>query len=110
MQTGNGTGIRLLVAITLGVTLPLCSIAAGWAQEKHKLAYTLPAALSTFTQQHALDVGDVPGHQVRIFAVHRTYPKDLLVVDGVRVVEEWLRGYSDYIDINGPAWGYGISV
>jgi hypothetical protein len=110
MQTGNGTGIRLLVAITLGVTLPLCSIAAGWAQEKHKLAYTLPAALSTFTQQHALDVGDVPGHQVRIFEVHRTYPKDLLVVDGVRVVEEWLRGYSDYIDINGPAWGYGIYV
>ena len=108
MKTLHFTGISLLLAMTLGVTLPLFSISAGWAQQKQKISYKLPAELSKFTQQHVIDVGDVPGHQVRIFEVHRTYPKDLLVVDGVRVVEEWLRGYSDYIDTNGPGWGYGI--
>ena len=110
MKTLNFKGISLLLAITLGVTLPLFSISEGWAQEKHKISYKLPAELSKFTQQHVLDVGDVPGHQVRILEVHRTFPKDLLVVEGVRVVEEWVRGYSDDIDINGPAWGYGIYV
>ncbi len=104
----KGTSVLFAVIVSAGLTL--FGISEGWAQEKHKISYKLPGELSKFTQQHVLDVGDVPGHQVRIFEVHRTYPKDLLVVDGVRVVEEWLRGYSDYIDINGPAWGYGIYI
>jgi len=33
-------------------------------------------AKSTYTQQHTLDVGDIPGHQIRIHEVHRTYPND----------------------------------
>ncbi len=102
----KGTSVVLAVIVSAGLTL--CGISAAWAQQKQKISYKLPAELSKFTQQHVLAVGDVPGHQVRIYEVHRTYPKDLLVVEGVRVVEEWLRGYSDYIDINGPAWGYGI--
>lgn len=104
----TGTGVACAVIVSAGLTL--FGISAAWAQQKHKIAYTLPAALSKFTQQHVLDVGDVPGHQIRIFEVHRTYPKDLLIVDGVQVVEEWLRGYSDYIDTNGPAWGYGTYI
>jgi len=102
----KGAGVLLAVIVSAGS--PLFGISEAWAQQKQKITYKLPAELSKFTQQHVLDVGDVPGHQVRIFEVHRTFPKDLLVVEGVRVVEEWLRGYSDYIDTNGPAWGYGI--
>ena len=102
----QGTSVLFTVIVSAGLTL--CGISEAWAQQKQKISYKLPAELSKFTQQHVLDVGDVPGHQVRIYEVHRTYPKDLLVVEGVRVVEEWLRGYSDYIDINGPFWGYGI--
>jgi len=85
-------------------------MAEGWAQEKHKVSYKIPDEISKYTQQHAIDVGDVPGHQVRINEVHRTYPKGLLAFEGVQVVEEWNRGYSDYIDINGRAWGYGIFI
>jgi hypothetical protein len=33
-------------------------------------------AKSTYTQQHTLGVGDVPGHQIRIYKIHRTYPND----------------------------------
>lgn len=25
-------------------------------------------------------------------------------------MEQWLRGYSDYVDRNGPSWGYAVTV
>lgn len=101
---------HVLRAVGFGAVLTLCSFSAAWAQEKHNIAYSLPTEASRFTQQHTIDVGDIPGHQVRIFEIHRTYPKDLLVVEGVRVLEEWVRGYSDFTDSNGPVWGYGTYV
>jgi hypothetical protein len=79
------------------------------AQEKWKMKWEVSAANSNYTQQHVIDVGDVPGHQVRIFEVHRTFPNDQPNCEGLRRVEEWSRGYSDYIDRNGRAWGYIVT-
>jgi hypothetical protein len=70
----------------------------------------VPAVATKYTQQAAIDVGDVPGHQVRIYEIKRTYPSDPPVYDGVRGVESWTRGYSDYVDLNGRAWGYSYLV
>jgi hypothetical protein len=28
----------------------------------------------------------------------------------LKLVEQWLRGYSDYIDRNGPGWGYSVTL
>ena len=63
-----------------------------------------------FTQQHGIDVGDVPGHQVRIFEVQGTFAKDPPMFEGVRAVERWVRGFSDYTDLNGRAGTYLIFV
>ena len=82
----QGTSVLFAVIVSAGLTLG--GISAAWAQQKQKIAYKLPAEASKFTQQHVLDVGDVPGHQVRIYEVHRTYPKDMLVVEGVRSDDE----------------------
>jgi hypothetical protein len=30
--------------------------------------------------------------------------------EGLKVVESWSRGYSDYVNTNGRAWGYSVSV
>ena len=90
--------------------MPLVLPDDGWAQEKRKIAWTAPAPNSKYTQQHTIDVGDVPGHQVRIVEIHQTYPGGAPVFDGVRVVEDWFRGYSDYTNVNGHAWGYGQYV
>jgi hypothetical protein len=80
------------------------------AQEKCKMQWEIPASNSNFTQQHVIDVGDVPGHQVRVFELRRTFPNDQPNCEGLKRVEEWVRGYSDYIDRNGRAWGYRITV
>jgi hypothetical protein len=80
------------------------------AQEKCKVSEGAEVAKSTYTQQHTLDVGDVPGHQIRIYEVHRTYPNDKPNCEGLKRTESWDRGYSNYIDRNGPTSGYEVTV
>ena len=70
---------------------------------------TLPEN-TKFTQQHAIDVGDLPGHQVRAFEIHRTYPTNAPMINGLKLVESWNRGISDYNDANGPNYNYTVSV
>ena len=53
-----------------------------------------------------IDVGDVSGHQIRVSGMQRAWPKNPPVFNGVPVKEERLCAISDYIDINGPSWGY----
>ena len=100
MKTYRLLFISLSLIIT---TLPAIDAAA---QEKHRIKYQVPAENTKYVQQHAIDVGDVKGHQVRIVEIKKDILKDTLVLEGVNVVEEWDRGYSDYIDGNGRNWGY----
>ena len=44
---------------------------------------------------------DLPGHQVRIYEVRRTFPTDPPKVNGVAIKEIWTRGMADYTDDNG---------
>ena len=62
-----------------------------------------------YIQQHMIDVDDLPGHKVRILEVQRIYnDKSQLAVSGAKVREAWVRGYSDYTQGKGKAWGYSI--
>lgn len=79
-----------------------------WAQDKHHFSFQVPAENTKYVQQHTMDVGDVPGHQIRIFEIRRTYAKGMGSFDGVDITEEWSRGYSDYVNGSGRNWGYSI--
>lgn len=65
---------------------------------------------SKYTQQHTIDVADAPGHQIRIYEIHRVFGRDAPVVQGVRMKENWIRGTSDYVKENGPGSSYGEYV
>ncbi len=54
------------------------------AQEKCTRSGEVPAANTTYTQQHVLDVGDVPSHQIRIVEQHRTYPDAQPNCEGIK--------------------------
>jgi len=88
----------------------LCIAAAddGWAQQKCKRSGKNLAADTKYTQQHVIDVGDIPGHQVRILELHRTPSNAKPNCEGHTMVESWNRGYSDYINTNGRSWGYSV--
>jgi hypothetical protein len=99
-----------LFAIGVSAALTVFGSAEAPGQEKCKISWEVSAANAKYTGQHAFDVGDVPGHQIRIFEVRRTFPDDQPNCEGLKRVEQWLRGSSDYIDLNGPAWGYSVTV
>ncbi len=90
--------------------LALCAAPGALAQQAQTLKFTAPTTNTKYTQQHVITAGDTPGHEVRIFEIHRTFPKDPPQIAGVRVNETWARGLSDYIDLNGTAVTYTTYV
>src|SRR6185295_19180767 len=78
------------------------------AQQKHKFSYERSADTSEYTQQQRIDVGDVPGHQIRVYELKAVYPDDSVKFLDVSVKEEWNRAFSDYINTNGRHFGYCV--
>jgi hypothetical protein len=103
----NVSALGAITTIGLAFVLPMNS---SLAQEKQRVAFKASAANTKYTQQHAIEVGDSPGHQIRIFEIHRTYPDNPPVINGTKLVESWSRAFSDYMDANGVNPGYNIYV
>jgi hypothetical protein len=99
--------IALGMTITIGMALtaPLAT-----AQQKQHVAYDTAALSTKYTQQHLIDIGDIPGHQARLFEIQRTYGDDAPVINGMKLKEQWTRGMSDYIDNNGTALIYNVWI
>jgi hypothetical protein len=89
----------------LGALL-VCFAGSVAAEEKIRLSFKVPAAGSTYTAQHTLPVGDVPGHEVRIFDLIRTFGSDAPMIGGEKLKEIRSVGYSDYTNLNGPGFSY----
>lgn len=87
-------------------SLMVFGTAAGWAQQRELVKFQAPAANSKYTEQHSMPVGDISGHDLRIFENLRTFPNDPLVIGEVRVKEWWTHGSTDYIESNGPGTAY----
>jgi hypothetical protein len=92
--------------LSLAVALPAGNAVA---QQKQQVSFEVPAQNAKYTQQLFIDVGDEPGHQVRVFEVH-FIPSNPPVINGVKLAEFWIRGTSDYTDGNGPSAGYVVYV
>ena len=100
----------VFVAIaTVGLALVFPTLSAV-AQQKQQVSYKAAAENSKFTQQQFLDVGDMPGHQVRSFEIYRTFPTDAPMINGVKLKETWTRGISDYTDNTGANTNYTMYV
>ncbi|MGU7773317.1 hypothetical protein ACV229_24455 [Burkholderia sp. MR1-5-21] len=107
MKTATPFTAHVILAFTAVVTLSLAT-PQGWAQQKNTLTFQTPAQNTQYTQQLTLDVGDIPGHQLRTYEIHRTYPKDPPVFAGVPVKDSWVRGGSDWVSGNGGVLSYYV--
>jgi hypothetical protein len=92
-------------AIILASVMPL---APALAQEHCKVDDTILAKNTTYTEQHAMDVGDVPGHQIRIFELKRTYPDDQSNCEGLKRTVSMGHLATDYINASGLLRGYTV--
>jgi hypothetical protein len=102
---------RSILSITAMTALGLALATNGaLAQQKQKVSYKAAAENTKYTQQLTIDVGDVPGHQVRAFEIHRTFPTNAPVINGVKLKEMSTRGIADYTDYNGPSSSYSVYV
>jgi hypothetical protein len=101
---------KVALTVLSALTFSVLTIPSGWAQQKVKISYKVTAANSKYTQQHVIDVGDIPGHQIRVYELYRTFPSDAPVYEGLRMKEQWTRAISDYTNGAGPGSGYGITV
>ena len=104
--------IRVIKLTVTACTLLCLAVAfpADHVFAQQRLAFSVSAENTKYTQQHTIDVGDVSGHQVRLFEIHRTYPSNAPTISGMKIVESWTRGISDYTDNNGQATSYSVYV
>ena len=101
-------GMRLLLALAAFGSVSFVTVDA-LAQQKQKYSFKTPPGVSKYTQQQAIDVGDVPGHQVRVLETHSVYTNEAPMYDGVKVKEGWTRSMSDYTDGTGRITGYTVT-
>ena len=110
MQIIPGRAATILSAAAFAIASCVLTVNTAFAQQKHKVVLAVPATSTKYTQQHVIDVGDVAGHQVRVYEIQRLYPADAPKIEGARLVESWTRGYSDYVELNGPSIVYNVYV
>ena len=81
-----------------------------WAQEKYQYSYSAPPASSRYVQRQKIDVGYLPGHEMVIYEIQRTYASEQPVVMGAKVVETWSYGFTDQVNGVGTSEGYNTWI
>jgi len=87
----------------------ICALAASsaaWSQQKYPLKQW--DSEGGYVEERAIDAGDFPGHQVRIYQLKYKYPKKDLVFVGVPVIESMTTGISDYTNWSGQFTTYSV--
>ena len=101
------TNRRTVVVGASLVALAFLYCNPSFAQTKYTISKT-PDSKGQYLQQHAIDVDDIPGHQVRVFETRTTFPSKDFSFGGVAVKESLARGMSDYVNFSGPYINYTV--
>jgi hypothetical protein len=104
---GITLALTTMSLLCLAVILPARDAVA---QQQQRVSDKATVENTKYPQQLNIDVGDVPNHIVRIFEIHRTYPINAPVINGLKLVEEWDRAIADLTDSNGTATSYYVHV
>lgn len=99
---------KTCTSLVAGITALGFVLSTASAQQKYPIAMSVDASETTYTQQLAIEVGDRPNHQVRIYEIRRRHESAPMQFRGIKVTESWARGTSDYADYSGQTAGYGV--
>jgi hypothetical protein len=101
------TSARILIMIALPCLVASMSAENAIAQQQQQISYATTPENSKYLQQLNIDAGDTPNHIVRVFELHRI-PMQAPVINGSRLVEDWIRGLTDVVDGNGGSKVYCV--
>src|SRR4051794_22141797 len=102
-------GINALMLSVAAAFITFCLVPTTiWAQQRHPVTTSVEASETTYTQQLAIEAGDTPNHQVRIYEIRRKHVSTPIAFRDIKVMESWSRGTSDYTDSNGQTIGYVV--
>jgi hypothetical protein len=105
------TMINLSVeAVPFVLLASVFTVTAASAEERCKLSWESAAGTSKYIQQLNIDVRDMPGHQVGVFELHRSYPDAKANCEGYKFAESWHHGLRDVVDRNGRVWGHVVYI
>ena len=98
---------KLAATVVAAIGLAACLQAPASAQQKFK--YVLAAATQgKYTEQHVLDVGDSPGHQIRVATISTKYTGEAPTFDGVKATDSTIWLTSDYRNGSGRFMQYAV--
>jgi hypothetical protein len=80
---------------------------SGFGSQKYTITQP-PNATSHFTKEHIIEVGDVPGHKLRVYQVRNEYPQRDFALAGVEVKELVSDGVSDHVNGSGSFTAYNV--
>ena len=110
MRAWLGRRPRLAFAAAAAASAVVAFAGDGAAGDVCARASTSTAESSEYLQQHEIDAGDAPGHQIRIYELRRRYTDAEPNCEGLRQVESMTWAYSDYTNGSGSAWGFGTTT
>ena len=123
------TRIGFIAAVLVALPIAAQNAPTTATPQKQKFSFRAPPNTGKYTQQHIIEVGDVPGHQLRVLELQRTFtaastagaandagsanasmsgPTTAPIFNGVRATEMWARGLSDYTNATGRVSGYYV--
>ena len=97
-------------ALALSALFCLAVAVPAAAQQKQQVSFASLPENNKYAQQQNVNVGDIPGHQVRVYDLRSTYPNNAPVINGVKLIESMSRGIADMIDGNGSTTQYIVFV
>jgi hypothetical protein len=97
LHLATGAALALLLTTT-----------SPFAQDKQKFFFKAPTGITKFTQQHTIEIGDRPGHVLRLLEAHTKYAAEAPEYAGVKAVEMWNRSIVDVTEGTGPSIGYQV--
>jgi hypothetical protein len=95
---------------TLATVVLLCLGSNALAQQEQQVSFKIPAENSKYIVSQNVDVRDVPNHIVRLFETRNTIPNNAATINGLKLVEVFLRRTGDLTDGHGGGSGYLVFV
>ena len=98
--------VRTVFAIASPLLIWPAAISAQQAQmEKYVAKGTAP---TKYVEQHTIDVGDLPGHQIRVARLQTTFADEAPEFSGIKMKESTASLSSDYINGSGRFQSYTV--